>query len=206
MDDRLMLQLLKQIILQCEFALQAEIDIHCCLNRGNVYGAFYGIQNLLNATANIDKAIVGSRGKKKIQRDRLVKCLEFKDSSMVSEATLIRNDNEHYDERIEVWSRESKHKSLADINVMTAANRSLFTPRDRFRGYDPITGDISFWERTINMPKLTAEIRQILRLAETKAIELQYPPFVRERLVSAIGNSNQVAGTRRKGGHSVPNG
>jgi hypothetical protein len=165
MEVRLRRLFQEQIVTQCKFAIRAETDIYSSLQTRDLIGIFYGIQNLLNAAANIEKALYGRETYRK-SRLPLREILKIKTSPILAQATKIRNHHEHYDEKIEEWYSIANDRSFADLNALTVAQMSIFRPNDRFRWYEPVLKEISFWNEKISLPKLMDEIRNILVLAD----------------------------------------
>jgi len=82
----------------------------------------------------------------------------------------MRNNFEHFDERLDRWWRESKAHNHADM---------LIGPRDRtivgidtidmFRLFDPNTTDLTFWGQEFNIQKIVDEVQKILPKLEAEA-------------------------------------
>lgn len=174
MEDRLKRLFQEQIVTQCKFAIRAENDIYSSLQARDFIGIFYGIQNLLNAAANIEKALWGRKGYRK-SRLPLRQSLKIKSRSVLAQANNIRNHHEHYDEKIQDWYSVASDRSFADLNALTVAQMSIFHPKDRFRWYEPVLKEISFWNEKINLPKLMDEIQNILVLADQE-LKKPLPP------------------------------
>src|SRR5450631_2177877 len=88
-----------QVALQCSFLLLAAEDLNRGLKQRNISYVFYALQNLLNAGANISKALWGQGGKLAIERKPLRDSIGVDDTSPLREVTM-RNNFEHFDERI----------------------------------------------------------------------------------------------------------
>ena len=70
--EPLLLQVFQhQVLTQCEFMLLAAEDVQAALQAHDTTRVFYGLQNLLNAAANVSKALWGQRGKRAAQRQEL---------------------------------------------------------------------------------------------------------------------------------------
>src|SRR5271154_1382263 len=95
----------KQVLLQCQFLMQASADINTAINatikeRGNNHAVFYALQNFLNAAADISKALWGQRGKLASERKDLRDSIGIADDSPLTEVNM-RNNFEHFDERLD---------------------------------------------------------------------------------------------------------
>lgn len=120
-----------------------------------------GIQNLLNAAANESKACWGQGGKLSKERKPLRDSLGVKASSPIRK-TGLRNNFEHFDERLDDWWMKSKHHNFADMNVGTIGG---LDPIDSFRELDPRTMEVIFWGKRYNLRAIVAEAERILPLA-----------------------------------------
>jgi hypothetical protein len=158
-----------QIKVQCEFVLQAATSVDEAIRNNNGSAAFYGIQNLLNAAANIRKALWGSNEKIAADRKPLRDSLKTDEHSVLFTRTIIRNHNEHFDERLDRWWLESKQKNFLDMITGPRNRIAGFEEIDRFRWYDPITGDVLFWGDAFNLRELVDEIKRLYPLAAQEA-------------------------------------
>jgi len=172
----------RQIEHQCHAALIAAGQIDAGMNAGGVPGGpgnirvrpnfeivFGGIQNLLNAAANISKSCWGAGGKLTVERSDLRASLEITDTSPLANTDL-RNHLEHYDERIDRWWRESERHNHVDYSIGPAARSIVgLEPRDIFRHFDPETGHIIFWGEHYDLKELVAAIRDLLPRVNTEA-------------------------------------
>jgi hypothetical protein len=94
-----------QVLDQCQFLLLSANEVNQGLTQSDTNRVFYGIQNLLNAGANISKILWGQGGKRSEQRKRLRDSIGISDESPLREVTM-RNHFEHMDERIDRWWSE----------------------------------------------------------------------------------------------------
>jgi hypothetical protein len=168
-DATLLRQFQRQVEVQCEFALRAAAEIDVATKKRDVKIVFYGIQNLLNAAANIHKALWGSSDSTAIARKPLRDSLQTDERSIFFPRTTVRNHNEHYDERIDRWWRDSKSKNFSDMNIGPRNTILGFDETDRFRWYDPETTDVLFWGDEFNLQGLVTEIKRIYPLAVQEA-------------------------------------
>ena len=170
MDIRLLRIYQNQILLQCEFALKASQEINDWLKKPNVHSihnVFYGIQNFLNATANISKALWGSKGRKTLTRKALRDSIGVTDASPLHEVTM-RNNFEHFDERLDKWWAESPRHNFVDCNVMPRTAVGGVDDSDIFRNFDPQTKDVIFWSERFNIQSIVNEIQRILPILKTE--------------------------------------
>jgi hypothetical protein len=163
-----------QIKIQCEFVLQAALSVDEAVKNGDGSKVFFGIQNLLNAAANIRKALWGSNERIATNRKSLRDSLETDENSVLFTRTIIRNHNEHFDERIDRWWLESKRRSFLDMIVGPRNSIAGFHEIDRFRWYDPTTADVLFWGDAFNLRELVDEIKRLYPLAVQESRKPQF--------------------------------
>jgi len=161
MNNRLLKIFTSQLKLQCKFMIRADIDVKLALQNNDVEGVFYGLQNLLNASANISKALWGQGGQLGSQRKPLREVLLVTENSPLSQVKM-RNNFEHFDERIDRWWLTSKNMNFVDSNVMPENAISGIETGDIFRNYDPETTELVFWGQKINIASLVKEAERIL--------------------------------------------
>lgn len=104
MDIFLLRMFQRQALLQCQFALVAAHDINAALVRDDTIGVFYSLQNLLNSAANISKVFWGAGGHLAEARRELRASIALADDSPLL-AVAMRNNYEHFDERLDQWSK-----------------------------------------------------------------------------------------------------
>jgi hypothetical protein len=155
----------RQVKTQCEFALRANDSIDQATKLRDGSEAFYGIQNLLNAAANIRKTLWGSSDKTALDRKPVRESLDTDEHSILFTRSVIRNHTEHFDERIDKWWRESTSKNFLDSNVGPRRLIIGFEEIDIFRWFDPTTGEASFWGDTLSLRDLVSEIKRLYPIA-----------------------------------------
>jgi hypothetical protein len=167
MDLRLLRVYQQQVLVQCQFALLAEADLRTA---SDMTRAWYAMQNLLTATANIAKACWGPFGKLASQREPLRQSIGIDDSSPLKD-TAIRNDFEHFDDRLDQWWEKSSSHSYIDMNIADVPIGSIASAPeiDVFRNFNSSTGELTFWGNRYNIPAIMAEVRRIMPLVATEA-------------------------------------
>jgi len=151
----------QQVALQCDFMLRAANEVNVALKSDDMDGIYYAIQNLLNAAANISKALWGQGGKLAADRQELRDSIGIDDKSLLREVTM-RNHFEHFDERLDRWWNESPHHNCVDRNLGPRSMIDGVEDIDRFRNFDPVTTDLTFWGQDFNLQKIIDEVRRIL--------------------------------------------
>ena len=78
----------------------------------------------------------------------------------------MRNNFDHFDDRLDQWWRSSTSHNSLDLSFgdMRSAVKGL-RDDEMFRSYDPATGDLFFWGQQYNLPSIMAEIHRISPLA-----------------------------------------
>jgi hypothetical protein len=129
---------------------------------------FYALQNLLNAAANISKALWGSRGKYRGERKELRDSIGVEDASPLFAVTM-RNHYEHFDERLDRWWNESKGPQYVDLNVSSRSDISVVDKNNWFRNFDRKTRQLTFWEDDFDIQGIIEEVRRILPKVQEEA-------------------------------------
>lgn len=129
------------------------------------------LQGILIAAANLQKLFWGSGGRKKGQRQGLRELLEVSDESCLHDPDL-RNDFEHFDERIEHRIAEQGQTGYIARNIGPAGEDFLCgeEPHTRFGHYDPATGDLSFWAHSVNVFEIVKEASRVLELVQAETM------------------------------------
>jgi hypothetical protein len=153
-----------QVAAQCRFLLRAAHEINAALTNGDVEGVFYGLQNFLSSGANISKALWGPGGRFAEQRKPLRDSICIADDSPLRQVTM-RNNFEHFDERIDKWWEESTRHNFLDTHIGVVEG---FEDIDRFRQFDPRSGELSFWGQRFNLQELVNEVQSILPRLEAE--------------------------------------
>lgn len=168
MDLMLLRTFQRQVELQCQFLLTSANDINAGLQSQNVQQTFYGIQNLLNAAANVSKALYGSGGKKTVDRKPLRDSIGVDDNSSFREVAM-RNNFEHLDERLDRWWSDSKSHNICDMNIASRQSISGIDSLGWFRNFDPQTTDVTFWSEDFNIQNIVNEAQRILPKLQEEA-------------------------------------
>jgi hypothetical protein len=173
MDTFLLRTFQRQVLIQSKFMLRAAEDINSALKQNDINSIFYSIQNMLNAAANISKALWGQGGRLADQRKPRRESIGIADDSPLRAVTM-RNNFEHFDERLDRWWKESKNHNHADFNL--GKRKDFPDDIDSFRIFDPETTDLSFWGQTFNLQDLIAEVRALLPKLEMEAAKPHWGP------------------------------
>jgi hypothetical protein len=158
----------KHTLEQCNFLLMSINEIDTGLAMSNAVQIMRGIQNTLNAGANISKLLWGQKGKHAHARKRLRESIGISEDSPLREVSM-RNHFEHIDERIDRWWSESVHRNHADGIIGPRACIAGLEPIDTFRWIDPTTKEVMFWGEAFNLQELASEANKILPKLRTEA-------------------------------------
>jgi hypothetical protein len=83
----------------------------------------------------------------------------------------VRNDFEHFDERIDWWVINSKRHNYADKNIMPVGAMRGIDPKDNFRQYDPETKILYFAGREYHIVRLYEYIQKVKSALEQNYAE-----------------------------------
>jgi hypothetical protein len=172
METMLLRMFQQQVLLQCKFVLLASHEVDASLIAGNNTRTFYALQNLLTAAANISKALWGKGGGKEgkgEERRPLRESIGVADDSPLRRIA-IRDDFEHFDERLTRWWEQSTSHNYADLNLgdIRMAIKGI-SDQDTFRCFNPQTGEVMFWGTDFNLKLVITEIIHILPKLEAEA-------------------------------------
>ncbi len=153
---------------QCLFLLAAAGDVDTGLNSHSGVQVFFGIQNLLNAGANISKLLWGQKGRHAERRKQLRDSIGICDDSPLREVSM-RNHFEHMDERIDRWWAKSTRHNTADLIIGPRTMISGLEPIETFRWFDPVSKEVIFWGDGFNIQSLVSEVERILPKLQQEA-------------------------------------
>ena len=102
MNTMLLRTFQRQVALQCRYIMLAAHDVNKGLQARDTSYTYYWIQNLLNAAANVSKALWGQKGKYAEIRKPLRDSIGVSDESPLRNVNM-RNNFEHFAERLDRW-------------------------------------------------------------------------------------------------------
>jgi hypothetical protein len=143
MELKLLRAFQMQLLTQCKFFMFAAREVNCSFEKRDTNRAFYALQNLLTASANISKALWGQGGRFAKERKPLRDSISISDDSPLREVTM-RNNFDHFDERLERWWKETKTQTYLDLNLISKSGTHGVDEIDRFRAFDSRTTDLTF--------------------------------------------------------------
>lgn len=167
MDPYLLVTFQRHLLHQLECVVRAANDVNAALKTKRSEVIFYPIQNLLTAAANAGKVLWGQKGKLATERKPLRDSVGVLDTSPLRDVDM-RNNYEHFDERIDRWWKESPGHSTVDL--MVGPIRSIHAPglsqKDWFRVYDPQTSLIYFWGEEFDLQAIVTEAERLIPLLQ----------------------------------------
>lgn len=169
----------------------ATFDFSSSVLTRDMVRSWCAIQNMLNAAANISKALWGQGGKLAAERKELRDSIEVLDDSPLRSVTM-RNIFEHFDERLDKWWKESKGHSLADFNFGDPHEHiQRFDEIDIFRNFLPRTGELIFWSQRFDLQAIANEIERILPKVEQEARKRHWEPRTSRRSEAASSTPDE---------------
>ena len=182
----------QQVLLQCEFFFIAAQALDASIGKpGNV--PWFAIEGMLNATANISKALWGQGGSKGAERKPLRESIGIADNSRLA-PTDMRNHFEHFDERLTKWWNQSTRRNFIDLNFGDV-HRAIqgIDEHDFLRNYNPQTGDVLFMAETFNLVEIRNEIQGFLPKLKEEASKPHWDSPQQARPGSASGTPPDAA-------------
>lgn len=153
---------------QCIFALMAHNELARADHdpRSPTEHTWYALQNFLVAAANISKLLWGTKAVIEKRRAALRDKLGIDDTFAIKDRDL-RNDFEHFDERVEKKCSQT-HIFVGRI-IGPPWTVNVGPKDDHFQWYDPETGRVSFWTHSVCVPTLLREIQFLFPRAQALA-------------------------------------
>lgn len=167
MDTMLLRLLQRQVLLNCQFVLTADEELR--RSPTDPIQTWYAIQNLLSAAANISKVLWGASGKLSAERQPVRTSLAVDESCPLRNVGM-RNNFEHFDERLTRWWAESSNHNFVDQNFGDIRRAITgFDGTDIFRNFDPQTGMVTFWEEDVDLSSIVREVHRLLPIVTIEA-------------------------------------
>lgn len=152
----------RQALTQAQFVLFAAEDLAAA---GSIERIFFALEGLLNAAANLSKAFWGAKGKKSEERKPLRDSINLFDSSPLQDVNM-RNNFQHYDDRVDEWWKKSEHHNCRDMDL---GEKDFPAPIDNFRIYRRATGELWFWGERYDINAIVAEVNAIMPKLQAEA-------------------------------------
>jgi hypothetical protein len=174
--DKFVLRIFQgEVELQCRFVVSAAHGLNAALLNGSTNDIWRHLQMILIGSANLSKMFWGSQGRLEAQRQPLRDSLQVSNDSPLRDPDL-RNDFEHFDERLERWFSEDAHHNYVGRNI-GPPTMIQGIPTDRwFQHFDPETTKVTFWDHEVTLNDLVQEAARILPLAEAEVRKRHWDP------------------------------
>jgi hypothetical protein len=169
-DDHLLNIFQGELETQCQFILLGAKQVNAALKSYEQRIVWFGLQGILVSAANASKLLWGSRKEPVLEARRpLRESVHVADDSPLSSRKL-RNDFEHFDERLERWFAESESHGYLGRNIgpPDAILIEDKAPADQFGHFDPSTGIVTFWERSRSLNEVVKEADRILQILKAR--------------------------------------
>jgi hypothetical protein len=171
MDPMLLRVFQRHVAAQCRFTLTGVPMINQALKARDTELLWVGCQILISGSGNVSKALWGdgrNRAKVAPVRQPLRDSLNVDDSSPLFELSM-RNNFEHFDERIDKWWNEDQHHNIIDGGVISPISAVAgFTDIQMFRNYDETGPTIWFWGQRFDVQPIVDECDRIYPIAMTE--------------------------------------
>lgn len=168
METHLLRVFQRQVANQCFAALAAAEMADEGLLKVNQDIFWASVQNCLTAVANISKALWGQGGKYAKDREPLRQSLAVGNGSPLK-PTSMRNNFEHFDERLDEWYQTSTHRNHADYLIGPENMIAGIADTDIFRVFNPDTGDVFFWGKRYPLRSIVEEVKRLYPIALAEA-------------------------------------
>jgi hypothetical protein len=128
---------------------------------------WFALQGMLVSAANASKILWGSKSADDRETRRPLRERVEVDETSPLYSRQLRNDFEHFDERIETWFGQSAQRNYFGRSFGATAPNAIVVPHGHeqpplFGNYDPPTATVTFWDRSVELNPLVAEAQRIL--------------------------------------------
>ena len=168
-----MLIFVREIELQASFVEQGWELVVRNVDAREPERAWFGVQAVLVACANVAKILWGGNDAAARRREPLRRFLDVDESSALK-SPQVRNDFEHFDERIERWVRKTdfpvylprmiEYRNWIEELVVDEEGEAWASPPTSLRYFgrlDPLTFDVEFWNHAVNLHDLTRDLERL---------------------------------------------
>jgi hypothetical protein len=157
-----------QVADQCRVVITSAAQINSSVAARDSDQLWVACQAFVVGAGNLSKALWGSGGKLHEERRPLRESLSVTDDSPLQKVDM-RNNFEHYDERIDRWYRESSSRNHLDRMIGPRNMVAGLADIDRFRVFDTSTNSILFWGDSFDLQPIATEVARIFPIAEREA-------------------------------------
>ncbi len=175
MDEDIEKVYLRELIQQCQYAIDAVDQMNECLKNKNPGEFFREAGDFLQHSSAVSRILWPpgntNRTKKKRAKQRgahLKAKLAIADGHTLQTRGL-RDHFEHFDERLDEWAETSVHKNIAD-NMIGPRNAlgNIFKDDEIMRMYDPAKKEIVFRGEAFNVQTLVDGVKDVQTKANSR--------------------------------------
>ena len=163
MDLMLLRIFQRQVRDQCRFVLESVPIVNQAAATGDQDRLWIGCRMFVSGSGNVSKALWGegrNREKTSALRGPLRDSLEVEDSSPLYDLSM-RNNFEHFDDRIDKWWKHSTSHNHLDRMIGSPNMVVGLSEMDMFRIYDPSGPTIVFRGQTFDLQPIATECDRI---------------------------------------------
>jgi hypothetical protein len=174
MDDDLLSLFQTEVSNQCRLVLIGSEQLDAAMERPRDRYAgdptalvWAALQSILVAAANISKLLWGSgreprRAQLTAARKPLRDSIEVDDESVL-QSTRLRNDFEHFDQRMEEWSKSGSPHFIGR-NIGEPSVFAITGEEGKLYGhFTPSTWTVEFWDHSVDVRAVTQAADELLR-------------------------------------------
>jgi hypothetical protein len=126
---------------------------------------WYSAQAMMTAVANVHKALWGNGKGDVATREPVRLALAIDTDSAISlEARKMRNNFDHYEDRIRTWAESREGLMLEGVGPRPLIDGH--TQMALWRSYDPATDTLSFWDSSLSLTAIEQEAQRLIPIAE----------------------------------------
>jgi hypothetical protein len=129
------------------------------------------LQSFLGAAANVSKLLWGVSAEATERREELRESLGVPEDSPL-ESRYLRDQFEHFDERLEEWARDAEKNNLNVVDMNLGPAESMVRgahPSALLRNFDPEANVVTFRGETFELTPLIRALQEIRSRAESLA-------------------------------------
>src|SRR4051794_11293316 len=160
MDDSLLEIFQSELATQCTFIVRGAHLVNEALKTGDGDMVWFALQGLLISASNASKLLWGSRTEAALEARRALRESVEVDVDSPLSSRKVRNDFEHFDERLERWFEGGGHIDIGrNIAPLGAFQVGGGEPEQQFGRFDQSTATVFFWENAAELNPIVAEGR-----------------------------------------------
>jgi hypothetical protein len=165
MDDRLESIFQNELDTQCRFILIGARQVNACLEqRQSTDCVWFALQGMLISAANASKLLWGSQKEDAPEARRQLRESVGVNGESPLRSRRLRNDFEHFDERLETYFGADQGHHYFGRNIGPAGFFKVDgEDPPHFGHFDPASTTVSFWERSASLQEIVGEAERVIR-------------------------------------------